>query len=133
MRFLLNDKIIETGQTFDEIKCLIKDYGFSKDISEYSSEIIFHGECQLETLHHRVVVHMYFDKDTKEIKNIVMHPLPMSFNGVQTLLEEQFGKPKVIASEKDVKWTFDDGEVFHIVGDRFGAEEMIYLAFGVNR
>lgn len=62
--------MIEAGQTFDEIECLIKDYGFRKSISEYSSEIIFHGECQFETLHHRVVVHMYFDKDTKEISRM---------------------------------------------------------------
>lgn len=132
MRFLLNDKMIETGQTFDEVKILMKDYGFQKNISEYSSEIIFHGNCQWEMLHHEVVVHMYFDKDTKKIRNIVIHPFPMNFNKMQAFLEEQFGKPDIISSEKIVKWTFEDGEVIHSIRDRFGDEEMIYLVFEVN-
>lgn len=133
MRFVLNDKVIETGQTFDEVKLLMKDYGFKKNISEYSPEIIFHGNCQLETLQHSVVVHMYFDNETKEIRSIIIHPFPMNYNRIQTFLEEQFGKPDIISSEKDVAWMFEDGEVLHAIRDRFGDEEMIDLEFGVNR
>lgn len=132
MKFLLNDKKIETGQSFDYIKSLMNDYDFKTTILEHSSDIIFHGKCQFETLHQNVVMHMYFNQNTKKIKNIVIHPLPINFNSIQAFLEEQFGIPNVISSKKDIKWILEDGEVFHIITDRFGEEEMIYLTFDIQ-
>ncbi len=129
MKFLLNAIEIYTGQTYNEIKKLLEENQFNTSSPEYSSEIIFHGEMYLEKLNHKIVIHMYFGRDTEEIQSMIIHPFPIDFDLIQNYLEEQFGTPNEILGEKKVAWKVGNGQVVHQMIERFGDEEMVYVEF----
>ncbi len=129
MQFCLNDKLIQTGQTLADIKMLLKEYEFQETIPEYGEEIIFHGETMLKSIEHKIVCHMYFDKVMAELTSMVIHPLPVEYDKIQSFLEEQFGKATNIISETNKAWHFTDGKVSHTIRDRFGEEEMVGVTF----
>lgn len=129
MQFLLNDLLIQSGQSLDDVKNILKEYEFKETVPEHSEEIIFHGKTILRSIEHEIAIHMYFSKDTFELQSMVIHPFPLNFNKIQTYLEKQFGKVNHILEKTSAEWIFEGGKVIHQILDRWGEEEMIFIEF----
>lgn len=129
MRFLLNDQLIQSGQSLNNVKNLLKEYKFEETVPEYGEEIIFHGRALLKSIEHEIGIHMYFSKETFELQRMVIHPFPINFNRLQSYLENQFGKVCSVLAKTHAEWIFESGKVIHQMIDRWGPEEMIYVEF----
>lgn len=129
MRFLLDDKLILSGQSLDAVKDMFNEYDFKETVPEYGDEIIFHGKVKLRSVDCETVIHMYFSKDTYELQSMIIHPFPINFDKVQSYLEKQFGKAASTIKNTMAEWIIENGKMIHKIEDRWGEEEVVYIDF----
>ena len=127
MKINLNQSILESGQSLGDVQNIFNTFTLS--VQEDYSQVILHGKMCLDDIGQNVVVHIYFNKETDMLENVVIHPFPMEYKKMQSYLEEQFGLPNCMAEQNKNEWAIDKEKIIHYIADRFGEEEIIIFNF----